>query len=139
MLTLPAYVVTCLFGWNLLHKKQHADAYITNASVENIHNAVQRKEKFYLIDVQKHTKRYSISKSIHLPLEVLTKTIESFVPDKHVPITVFCENGSRSYQAAKLLHYLGYTQVTDMVGGMITWKDAGFPAVLNKVSNNRIH
>jgi molybdopterin/thiamine biosynthesis adenylyltransferase len=47
------------------------------------------------------------------------------VPDRHAPVIIYCESGTRSAYAAKTLTELGYTDVVSMAGGFSGWKDNG--------------
>jgi rhodanese-related sulfurtransferase len=46
------------------------------------------------------------------------------VLDKQRPVAVYCRSGRRSARAANLLTGQGY-QVTNLVGGVMAWQDAG--------------
>jgi len=50
-----------------------------------------------------------------------------FAPDTR--IAVICHSGSRSSTAASLLRRHGFTRVSNVTGGMVAWKAAGFPTV----------
>lgn len=43
---------------------------------------------------------------------------------------VYCQSGTRSTTAAKIMQELGYTQIYNMKGGIGKWKDAGYPTVV---------
>lgn len=45
--------------------------------------------------------------------------------DKQRPVYVYCLGGGRSAAAAALLHDNGFTQVYDMKGGIMAWKNNG--------------
>jgi rhodanese-related sulfurtransferase len=123
---LPGYILLSVFGWMAITRKRSFDESIIAASVESVRNRLRRKGTL-LIDVRKKDKRLiSIPHSTSLPLEKLTIKIPE-IAKKDTPIILYCEDGSRSYQAAKLLYFQGFTNVTDMIGGIITWKDAGYP------------
>lgn len=47
------------------------------------------------------------------------------LPDKNVPVIVYCRSGSMSEQAARRLLAQGYTQVWDVSGGMNAWQASG--------------
>ncbi|MBT8261639.1 MAG: rhodanese-like domain-containing protein [Bacteroidia bacterium] len=47
------------------------------------------------------------------------------VLDKSNPVYLFCRSGGRSADAALLLKDLGFTEIYDLAGGMIDWKEAG--------------
>ncbi|MCC6803568.1 MAG: rhodanese-like domain-containing protein [Anaerolineae bacterium] len=47
------------------------------------------------------------------------------LPDKNVPIIVYCRSGNMSAQATTVLVERGYSQVYDVPGGMIAWEASG--------------
>jgi len=47
------------------------------------------------------------------------------LPDKNAPIILYCRSGRMSEIASKALIEKGYTQVWDVVGGMIAWEASG--------------
>lgn len=51
--------------------------------------------------------------------------------DKNRPVLVYCARGGRSADAAEQMAKAGYTQVFDLNGGFIAWKDAGKPVTKN--------
>ena len=44
---------------------------------------------------------------------------------------IYCRSGSRSGQAASIMHKAGFHDVSNLNGGVIDWTDAGLPLVLN--------
>jgi rhodanese-related sulfurtransferase len=51
--------------------------------------------------------------------------------DKSTPYVVYCRSGNRSGQAMDTFADLGFTDVTEIEGGLVNWYDAGFPVVAN--------
>jgi len=49
--------------------------------------------------------------------------------DPDVPYLLYCRSGNRSGQAAEIMEQLGFTDVTDVDGGILAWVDAGQPIV----------
>jgi len=49
--------------------------------------------------------------------------------DKDVPYLVYCRSGNRSGQTVMLMQELGFTEVTEVDGGIVAWSDAGLPLV----------
>lgn len=47
--------------------------------------------------------------------------------DKAKPVFVYCKAGGRSKEAARQLSNLGFKQVYDLQGGMMSWEHAGMP------------
>lgn len=54
--------------------------------------------------------------SRNLALSRILKEAEQELPEKDVPLYVYCLSGGRSARAAKLLELLGYESVTDIGG-----------------------
>lgn len=44
---------------------------------------------------------------------------------------IYCRSGSRSGQAASIMHKAGFHDVSNLNGGVIDWANAGLPLVLN--------
>ncbi|AKB52334.1 hypothetical protein MSBRW_3081 [Methanosarcina barkeri str. Wiesmoor] len=63
----------------------------------------------------------------NLSSESLLKAHIDEVPKEK--ILVYCRTGRRSDTAGRMLVNAGYTQVYNMVGGIIAWTDAGYPVV----------
>ena len=78
---------------------------------------------------------------IHIPRGHLEAQVESRIPDREVPIIVYCAGGVRSAFAAKTLGELGSFEVRSMAGGFGKWKNEGrdwkVPAALNAEQRNR--
>ncbi len=49
--------------------------------------------------------------------------------DPNVPYLLYCRSGNRSGQAAAVMEQLGFTDVSDIDGGILSWSDAGLPLV----------
>ena len=63
----------------------------------------------------------------HVPKSHLESRIEGTVPDKSVPVVLYCASGQRSAWAARtLIEDLGYEHVSSMTGGFTLWKDRGY-------------
>ena len=60
---------------------------------------------------------------------VLFRSVESLLPDKNVPVVVYCAGGIRSLAAAKLMRERGYAHVFSMAKGINGWKEAGHDVV----------
>mgnify|MGYP002773011829 FL=1 len=71
-----------------------------------------------LVDVRNESEYAGghIPGSQNLPLSQILQKAEQTFPDKHRPIYVYCQSGTRSARSAKLLELLGYENVTDLGG-----------------------
>jgi rhodanese-related sulfurtransferase len=65
--------------------------------------------------------------AIHLGKGVIERDIESQVPDKALPLVIYCGGGFRSAIAADNLRIMGYQQPISLDGGWRAWTTAGRP------------
>jgi len=63
----------------------------------------------------------------HIPLGVLKKRIKDIERYKESPVLVYCRSGARSAVAASQLVAAGFTDVTNLKGGIQAWQSAGLP------------
>jgi rhodanese-related sulfurtransferase len=61
-----------------------------------------------------------------IPLPMLALRLNEIRRD--VPIVVICRSGNRSQAAADLLLAHGFSEVSNVQGGMLAWQRAGYPA-----------
>jgi rhodanese-related sulfurtransferase len=61
-----------------------------------------------------------IPKSTLIPVNVLEKEVTRKITDKNTEIFVYCQSGSRSAMAVKILAKLGYTNINNL-GGITAW------------------
>jgi rhodanese-related sulfurtransferase len=69
-----------------------------------------------------------------LPHGMVIFNIREIVPNKNVPIIVYCKKGKRSALVAYQLQQMGYENVTYLEGGILAWKRKGLPAVSSGIS-----
>jgi rhodanese-related sulfurtransferase len=60
-----------------------------------------------------------------LPLPMLATRLDELPKD--APIACICRSGSRSQVACELLRRQGFSDVANVAGGMIAWRQAGLP------------
>jgi sulfur dioxygenase len=63
--------------------------------------------------------------SILLPLKRLQFEIDGLGIGHDDPVVVVCRSGVRSTTAAAIMTGMGYTDVSNLKGGMLAWRDAG--------------
>lgn len=81
-----------------------------------------KEEKATLVDVRTEAEYVTgyIEKAILIPNESISSSAVGKLPDKDVPIIVYCRSGRRSNEAAGKLIKLGYTKIYDL-GGILSW------------------
>jgi len=124
VIALPLAGTACGFG------EQTADGY-ENASVAHAYEHWQQGEKsripFMLLDVRT-PEEYAeghIAGAKLIPVQVLAERLAEVAHDKQV--YVYCHSGKRSARAAKLLADNGFTNIENIKGGIVAWKEAGYP------------
>lgn len=114
---IPAFVALVLFS---LYKrwKYRGQAKITK---EETRKKI-RDEKAVLLDVRTEKEYHAghIKGSRLMPLHTIKSTAPKQLKQMDQPVIVYCESGSRSMKAARVLRVLGYTKVYDF-GRRANW------------------
>jgi molybdopterin/thiamine biosynthesis adenylyltransferase/rhodanese-related sulfurtransferase len=113
--------------WFLIKAKRKG----SEISVEETHELLQKKEPIVLLDIREKEEIALgyIEGSTFLPQDLLSERVDNLLPDKSVPIIVYCAGGIRSLAAAKLMGEKGYTHVFSLTKGINGWKEAGYEVV----------
>lgn len=62
------------------------------------------------------------------------------IKDKNTPIVVYCSIGVRSEDIGEKLIAVGYTNVSNLHGGIFAWKNQGYPVYDNQQQEtNKVH
>ncbi len=64
-----------------------------------------------------------------IPLNTLEEKAKEKLSDPNTAILTHCRSGRRSLKATKILREMGYTNVVSLKGGIIAWKEKGYPVV----------
>ncbi len=80
-------------------------------------------EECIILDVreQEEFDEGHIPGAVLLPYTEIDEKAETILPDKDIPLLVYCRSGRRSKIAAESLSALGYSNVKEF-GGIIDWK-----------------
>jgi rhodanese-related sulfurtransferase len=65
--------------------------------------------------------------SVLIPRGVLEWKVEEELPDTSQKIVLYCGVGARSALAAAALKFLGYNNVSNLIGGIELWKEKNYP------------
>jgi rhodanese-related sulfurtransferase len=95
----------------------------------------QAHEKFaqgvFLLDVRtpEEWAEFHVEGTTWIPLDELPGRVAELPRDQE--IVVVCRSGNRSQEGRDILRQAGFTQVTSMAGGLLDWREAGYPLVVN--------
>ena len=89
----------------------------------------QSGENVFVLDVREpdEFKAGHIEGAVNVPVRTLAKNLNTLPADKAAPIAVVCKSGIRAAYATMTLKLLGYTNVKDIVGGMLAWEKDALP------------
>ncbi len=66
---------------------------------------------------------------VSIPYNEIERYLSSLPADKDAKIVLYCRSGRMSTIAAEELVRLGYTNIWQVVGGMVAWQNAGLPLI----------
>lgn len=101
---------------------------MTLINVQELNERINEGVSLNLLDVREpfEHEEFNIG-GILLPLgDIRVGDIESIEHLKNQEIICYCRSGNRSGQAAMVLESLGFTNVVNVTGGMLSWNE-NFP------------
>ena len=96
--------------------------------VQALNEKIKAGETLNLVDVREPDEHSEFNiGGILLPLgDIRVGDIESIEHLKEQEVFLYCRSGNRSGQAAMVLESIGFTNVVNVTGGMLSWRD-NFP------------
>jgi rhodanese-related sulfurtransferase len=93
---------------------------IRQIAPDNLHPFLREHPQAKLLDVREPWEHElaAIGGSTLIPLGALLAEAEEELPDRSVPIVVYCHHGIRSLQGCAILASLGYTDLINLAGGI---------------------
>ncbi len=119
--------------WNQL--LEEARAAVPEVTIDDVRGRlVGNGGTVHLIDVREREeyREGHLEGALSLPRGFLEMRIEETVADRNAPIIAYCQGGTRSLIAGKILHEMGYANVVSMIGGFGAWKGAGYAWVADR-------
>ncbi|WP_462222639.1 rhodanese-like domain-containing protein [Ferruginibacter sp.] len=98
---------------------------MTTITADEVKFRLDSGEKLNLVDVREphENTEFNIGGTL-LPLgKVQTMQVEDIDDLKNEEVIVYCRSGNRSGQAALMLETFGFTDVKNLTGGMLAWKE----------------
>lgn len=91
-------------------------------TVQELKTMMDGSQEFQLIDVRESFE-YEVSNLNGLNIPLSGIVIEAEKISKEIPVIVQCRSGKRSAQAIMLLEQQGYTNLSNLKGGILAWKE----------------
>lgn len=99
-----------------------------NISVNDLAARLESDKSLMVLDVrspEEYTQDGHVPGSVLIPLPELAMRLNEVPKDR--PIACFCRSGNRSQVACDMLRQQGYTNVTNVLGGIGAWRGANLP------------
>jgi selenocysteine lyase/cysteine desulfurase/glyoxylase-like metal-dependent hydrolase (beta-lactamase superfamily II)/rhodanese-related sulfurtransferase len=102
---------------------------VEEARCEDLRAQLEKNDRVVVIDVREpdETESGFVPGALLLPRGRLEENVAEHVPDRSVPVFVYCAMGRRSALAADSLKRMGYANVHALAGGIERWKHLGYP------------
>ena len=96
-----------------------------NISVEEVKSRMEAGETLHLVDVRRPEENADFNiGGVVLPLEKIQNLEYDDIEDwKDQEIIFYCRTGNRSTQACLFLEMTGFSNVKNLAGGMVQWKE----------------
>ena len=96
-----------------------------NISVEEVKSRMEAGETLHLVDVRRPEENADFNiGGLVLPLEKIQNLEYDDIEDwKDEEIIFYCRTGNRSTQACLFLEMTGFSNVKNLAGGMVEWKE----------------
>ena len=119
-------------GQLLKNKISSAKANIQSIDVSTLNNWIVEDEKeFLLLDVREPGEvsagKIEAEEYLAIPRGLVEMQFIRKVTDLDQPVVVYCLKGSRGALATQALKELGYTNVYNLQGGLLSWIAEGYP------------
>lgn len=98
---------------------------MTTISAEEVKARIDAGEKLNIVDVREphENVEFNIGGSL-IPLGAIqTLQLDDLEPFKDQELIVYCRSGNRSGQACLILETVGFTNVKNLTGGMLNWRE----------------
>ena len=91
--------------------------------------AMLAQKDFFLVNVHIPYEGEIEDTDAFIAYDSIADNVDKLPQDKNAKIVVYCRSGGMSAIAARELVRLGFTQVSDLAGGMIDWEKNGYKII----------
>ena len=96
----------------------------TDITVDELKQKLDANEQFIFIDVREPSEYEEFNLGAQLiPLGTLSSALDTLLPHKDEEIVIHCRSGARSGSAKIALNEIGFTNVRNLLGGVIEWRN----------------
>ena len=101
---------------------------VREITVDEARLRLEQNPKAVLLDVREDSEweKGHALQALHLGKGVLERDIEKFIPDPHAEVIMYCGGGYRSILTADVAKWMGYKNVSSLVGGYKALVQAGW-------------
>ena len=91
--------------------------------VDELQERIEAGEEMLLIDVREphEHEEFNIGGQL-IPLGTLPARLHEFIKCRDLEVVVYCRSGGRSGMAKQILQQNGFSNVRNLVGGMLEWQ-----------------
>jgi rhodanese-related sulfurtransferase len=95
-------------------------------TVDQLKQRLDAGEKLNLVDVREDVERadFNIGGTHFRLRRIQDMEIEELEPLKNEPVICYCRSGNRSQMACLMLEHMGFTDTTNVAGGMLAWNES---------------
>ncbi len=92
-------------------------------TVQQLKEKLDKQEDFVLIDVREawENEEFNVGGQL-IPVGELMGRVSDLEDHKNDEIVVYCRSGNRSGMAQQLLTSMGFSNVRNLIGGMLQWE-----------------
>lgn len=105
---------------NKLFKRCYRCAKTKDISFCTLKDMLKNSNDLVLIDVRSpmEFREGRINTAINIPFYDIEKDVRRVIPNLNLTIIVYCQSGTRSKKACRILEKLGYTNLYNLIGGL---------------------
>ena len=97
---------------------------IPQMSVETLKKKLDAKENVFVLDVREpHEVPIASIGAPLIPVGSLAQRVAEIAAHKNDEVVIHCRSGARSQKAALILKEAGFTNVSNLAGGILAWAD----------------
>lgn len=97
-----------------------------NITAKELKQLLDNNEKIFLVDVHIPEQEHLTGTDLFTPFDTVGDNLGKFPEDKDAKIIVYCRSGNMSEEASAELVKNGYTDVSNLEGGIYSWQAAGY-------------